>query len=966
LEKEMRIQFLDTIRVVFCRTLSNYLNRKGLTHPLTFSEFTNCLTNQVLISNEQEAWSLFSIGNIDFRFNLKIQREWDFSCRSFQIDLQTAVAHCLFGNFEEAIEDAKLKRLRTIFPEGIYKGLERCLVKLEQGFTCGSKEIYRGLLSRYFTTDKGTEGCLESLIDRFLLFSTQNISDPKEKERRESLATEEMLTLLSVLERPSPYLSLLTSKILAYIQNPLSLLHNIPDILSFCKNHPQIYFSVLTALTKTQRCEYITSHLLPIFFRSKEMQPILYPICKEALSPFIVKEWLEESLSNWNLSTMIAFYEEHLSTLPKKKVTLLIDHLLLQETISSEIEALVNHLISLGKERFPNAQEHQRLLLSWSKIVIHTPILLDSKHVLSTIFLHDTSNEKKWVIEKVKMLLALQTKSSQELFIYVLQKGYFGFLPEEQRLHFIQEITKPFPSFYFEKIDILFAWYQKEGCKLPPNYPLLSIREQAIDALLQKGDFSNLIFFFQKPSPLLAQELRDELLLNILEKAKDLGHPLTEEFVLSLLKITVINKDNFEKKWLSIFYHFVSVYPKNLSLFFLESETLNPPFSSQLQTIKPFELYQVLHQKFLEIHEEGKAFEILIKAKELAIFPQEQLDIFLSIWEEKRKGNSKSPYSLMKQELALFYPTLFEKTDILPYMTQYLTFSYTGTHLKWMEEVDRYIPANHPLRKKILLSSLIELFRSKKIHGSDSLPILAELLEGSERKIDDPQELSLWSNLLSLMEPQESFLSLSSFWWKCIHTFPEEQRAPFLMQYGEMLGKLLRYHAQTSALDKKLSEIEAQFPTLFSSNKKIAFDLYLWAIGRQNWLIAFQVSKKLGEIPVSLQRILLERTIEALFISKNIIGKDQELIYGILGAFYPLILQNKEQFQNFYKIAQDWLEKKPSSLALLTYLFLAYPLFIQKAELPIQEKAIRNKIIEGIAKLQKQRGFPFLALSKFL
>ncbi|MEI6243188.1 MAG: hypothetical protein WCP39_07305, partial [Chlamydiota bacterium] len=277
-DKKTTICFFDQIRDGFYQALSECLLSKGLNPSLSYPEFQcNCLQIQKLILNEEENWSLLRMCDVDFRFSVLMKREWDFSCRSFQINLpihnQNPIGFCLYRSFDEALEDAQQKRIKTIFPEGIYNGLERCLFKLEQGFTCKSKEIYQGLIQRFFQNPHKSKEEFLQLFSGYLQGFIGKASSVAEKEQKESTAIEESFMVLEALEERKELQDRLYALLFSFIKNPDFLFQLLQNGFRFCNGSEAVYFSYFDLLDIKRKKSIFLKNcatIIPSLFKKEE------------------------------------------------------------------------------------------------------------------------------------------------------------------------------------------------------------------------------------------------------------------------------------------------------------------------------------------------------------------------------------------------------------------------------------------------------------------------------------------------------------------------------------------------------------------------------------------------------------------------------------------------------------------------------------------------------------------------
>ncbi|MEI6242268.1 MAG: hypothetical protein WCP39_02555 [Chlamydiota bacterium] len=951
--------FFNQIRNCFFDSL-----QETFSNAVTRQEILASLKNQKLVFDPENQWSLFTLGNIDFRFNILTKREWDFTCRSFQINLpfhnQIPSAFCLAPSFEIAREDAIHKRLSTTHPKEIFRGLDRLFSKLENGFTCQSKELYQALVERYFK--ESNEASLETLLNHYFQTFVLAAPTPQEKDRRESIALEEFFNLMLAtlpLHRTKEATNALFVKVLDYIQKPssLSFLSKSPTLASFVlekaqeipifwQKFPEITVSIIDSLPSPQKKESIDRFLLPTFFSSKERQPLIFPLCQEAIPQKYVKEWIERPLLDWEPTCLSSFYQTHLSELPKKKISQIIESFISIVENQKCSESFLIWFFSLPNRGSLSISEYQRLLLIYTNIIEHSTLEI-SKKTLFNLLLQDTSQDKTWKTSKVQALLHLKQEEISELFCHLLEKDLFAFTKESDKMECFEAIATKDLEFYGAKIPVFLNWYAKEQSKIAQLPALQIFRYKCMQVLFAKKDLLNIGLFCSKPPYVSTKENESDFFFQILPACVS-----QEEIPLFIVQNNLPKNPAQEKLWIDSFTKLWDSHEKSLFPVFMELEAKTPPFSSTLQTIRPFELYQFIHQKLLDANQEAKAQKFLCLGKERKVLSSIEIESFIPIWEAKRVQLSK-PLSFMKRELEWFGPDLLKKIDPFPFMNQYLLLSYSGFPSKLLEELDRYIEKNSPIRRRLLLSICNELLKAKKINGKELLSLLTTLPQLSP-VAENPGEMDLWLELFSYMEPKDTFLSLFHFWHKQIPLFSELERLFFRMQYGNLFILMLQFHSKTALLDIKQPEIEEIYPLLASENNEIASSMYIWALNRKKWPLALEMLKKIPELSISCQKEMLEKTIEYILNVKGLSEKETRILCSIVTQFYPFFLQNKEIVVPLLKKVEPWLEKSSTSLSLLTYILMSFAIYIQKTPKLPEESETRKKIVDCLFRSESQ------------
>lgn len=158
------------------------------THPA--KPLTTVLLDTVRVSNETDCWTLFSFGSVgqqgrhlDIRVSQKMSRSYVFSCDSLEVVIDPILvkgmarypmqAFSRWGDYSQALEDLRQKRLVMPAPECVRHGLIRYSLAICRGFRVVDEavkaEIEKKLVNNFlmnFKSAEHTRTLLERTSDR--------------------------------------------------------------------------------------------------------------------------------------------------------------------------------------------------------------------------------------------------------------------------------------------------------------------------------------------------------------------------------------------------------------------------------------------------------------------------------------------------------------------------------------------------------------------------------------------------------------------------------------------------------------------------------------------------------------------------------------------------------------------------------------------------------------------------------
>jgi hypothetical protein len=149
-------------------------------------EMTAELLDTVRVTNDVDAWTLFSFGSLgaggrhlDIRVSQKVSRSFIFSYDSLEVVIDPTVVKGMekfgmqifsrWGDYTEALGDLKAKRLTMPDPEKVRHGLVRYCLALGRGFKVGDDEQRRTLernLVEHFLGEFRSASSARTLLER--------------------------------------------------------------------------------------------------------------------------------------------------------------------------------------------------------------------------------------------------------------------------------------------------------------------------------------------------------------------------------------------------------------------------------------------------------------------------------------------------------------------------------------------------------------------------------------------------------------------------------------------------------------------------------------------------------------------------------------------------------------------------------------------------------------------------------